>query len=203
MTAPTSETSTPTFARQDTVRDTAGRLWVGRVLHHNTRDDTYVVIGLPFEGATSAQAIIVAAAELVAETTRSYSPTVEHYGLVLANYMRNARQWQDMYNSHATELERFRTQVRELALRVKADESWCDAGFNQAMDELGLDRLESEYRVYVDVTATQTVEIVVTASSEDDASDIVGNYDTTDIADQTDRYSWDVTDWDVDRVNEE
>ena len=55
--------------------------------------------------------------------------------------------------AHA-ELERFKVLVRDRALRCKQDESWCDAGFNTAMRELGLPELVRRYRVRVVVEMT-------------------------------------------------
>ena len=52
------------------------------------------------------------------------------------------------------ELERFKVAVRDRALRCKDDESWCDAGFNAAMRELGLPELIRRYRVRVTVEMT-------------------------------------------------
>jgi hypothetical protein len=52
------------------------------------------------------------------------------------------------------ELELFKVAVRERALRCKDDESWCDAGFNAAMRDLGLPELIRRYRVRVTVEMT-------------------------------------------------
>ena len=55
--------------------------------------------------------------------------------------------------AHA-ELERFKVAVRDRALRCKEDESWCDAGFNAAMRELGLPELVRRFRVRAVVEMT-------------------------------------------------
>ena len=52
------------------------------------------------------------------------------------------------------ELERFKVAVRDRALRCKEDESWCDAGFNAAMRELGLPELVRRFRVRAVVEMT-------------------------------------------------
>lgn len=51
-------------------------------------------------------------------------------------------------------LEQFKVAVRERALRCKDEESWCDAGFNAAMRDLGLPELIRRYRVRVTVEMT-------------------------------------------------
>jgi hypothetical protein len=55
--------------------------------------------------------------------------------------------------AHA-QLEGFKVLVRERALRCKEDESWCDAGFNAAIRELGLAELVRRHRVRVVVEMT-------------------------------------------------
>ena len=55
--------------------------------------------------------------------------------------------------------EAFRTQVRDVAIRVAEEQGWCDDGLNDVLDELGLDPKEfPRQRITVKVTRTFTIE---------------------------------------------
>lgn len=104
---------------------------------------------------------------------------------------------------HNTDLtdqhERFKTQVRDLAIEKAVDENWCDDGLNNALRELGLTPKSVDYRVPVDVRATQTVYVTVSATSEDDAVAQVNNYSDSEILNQVSSYDWSIDDdWEVD-----
>jgi hypothetical protein len=62
------------------------------------------------------------------------------------------------------ELENFKAKVREVGLRAKEDNGWCDDGFNDVMRELGLPLLPHTFRVKLTLTATREVEVDVDAS---------------------------------------
>ena len=64
------------------------------------------------------------------------------------------------------ELEEFRTKVREVAIRVAEEMDWCNDGLNEVLEELGLPKLVTQWRVTVEV-------IVVDQSDEDEARDVV------------------------------
>ena len=86
-------------------------------------------------------------------------------------------------------LESFKVRVRERALECKADEGWCDEGFNAAMRDLGLPELSSTYLARVSVYVR-----VVNAESESVAREWIGQaLDSTD-SDVT------IRDWDVDEL---
>jgi len=100
-----------------------------------------------------------------------------------------------------SQYEQFKKDVREVALNAKQSENWCDQGFNAAMDELGLEKLPSEFEIDVEIKAVQTVTVTV------DADDLVSNdYERTEqgarqyVLDQqlavkrASLYDWDVKD---------
>lgn len=58
-------------------------------------------------------------------------------------------------------LEEFKVTVRARALQAKERERWCDAGFNAAMDDLGLPRLVRRW------VGTATVDVVVTGTDSE------------------------------------
>lgn len=96
-----------------------------------------------------------------------------------------------------TEFDTYKEKVREVALEFKAQENWCDEGFNEAMEALGLPRLVSRWRVPVEITATQTVYVTVEAEDEADAVNEAGNLDSDEFYDQADSYSWSCSDYDI------
>lgn len=83
-----------------------------------------------------------------------------------------AGQWQDRAINAEQAADRFRKQVREVAIRVAEEQNWCDQGLNEVLDELGLDRKEIEYNVTVNVTLHASVTIPITAPSVHDARDL-------------------------------
>lgn len=65
------------------------------------------------------------------------------------------------------ELAQFKDRVRTRALEAKANQNWCDAGFNEAMHDLGLPELVRSW------TGTATVHVRVTDTSSEDVADAV------------------------------
>jgi hypothetical protein len=92
-------------------------------------------------------------------------------------------------------LERFRTEVRDTAIRVAGENSWCDQGLNEVLSELGLDPKTTEWTVEVAVVAMQTVSVTITAGSESEAEERVIEDFANDIEQAVDRYGWEI-DWD-------
>jgi hypothetical protein len=59
------------------------------------------------------------------------------------------------------EFDAFRKKVREVALKVQGDQGWCDDGFNEAMQELGLPEKKT-FRIPVRIhTVAKPVERVI------------------------------------------
>jgi hypothetical protein len=56
-----------------------------------------------------------------------------------------------------TELDRFKQQVRRLAIQVHHDEGWCIDGLNDGLDELGLARYAGKPRLIGTARLTATV----------------------------------------------
>lgn len=75
------------------------------------------------------------------------------------------------------EFDLFKEQVRDVAIRVQGEQSWCLEGLNRVLEELGLPghMLEREFEVTVTVRATQQATVTVTAISEDHARELVDN----------------------------
>lgn len=94
--------------------------------------------------------------------------------------------------------EAFREQVREVAIRVAGEQEWCDPGLNGVLRELGLPEKVVAFKVAIQVTAKQTVWVVVDATSEDEAYDAARELDTYSVEQEVDRSSWEVDEWDVD-----
>ena len=77
----------------------------------------------------------------------------------------------DTYNSLASKystldqnFENYKTAVFDRAVQCKKEERWCTAGFNAAMDDLGLPH-------YVDRFAARlTVRVIVTGTSDEDVA---------------------------------
>lgn len=85
----------------------------------------------------------------------------------------------------------FREQVRDVAIRVASEESWCDTGLNAVLKELDLPRKSRPFEVQVRLT--QVVTVTVDAEDEDDAREKAENEnDTADLLDLASRYDWEV-----------
>ena len=74
-----------------------------------------------------------------------------------------------MTRTARVDLERFKDQVRDKAIEVAEEQSWCDEGLNSVLSELGLEPKSQEYEVRIGLTACHTV----TAGSDEDAADMV------------------------------
>ena len=62
----------------------------------------------------------------------------------------------------ATELERYKEKVRSVLIREVEDRGLCNEGLNEVLDELDLERVDTDWTV--------TVLISVKANSEDNAT---------------------------------
>lgn len=91
-----------------------------------------------------------------------------------------------------SELDAFKAQVREVAIRVADEQDWCNPGLNAVLDELGLPKKVTRFKVPVTVTASQQVWVEVDADDEDDALDQV---ERSDVRDAIDRNDWEINDW--------
>lgn len=97
-----------------------------------------------------------------------------------------------------TEFDAYKEKVREVALRKKADENWCDSGFNEAMRELDLPGVNLRWRVPVVVTATQTVYLTVEAADEDDAvAEAENEADSDSVWNLIQSYEWEYDTYEV------
>lgn len=67
------------------------------------------------------------------------------------------------------ELDRFKRQVRAVAVRIRRDENWCLPGFNGVMDELGLPGLPTAIDVDVELVVTRRVKLRI----DDDVDDLL------------------------------
>lgn len=89
----------------------------------------------------------------------------------------------------------FRVLVRDTAIRVAEEQSWCRPGLNEVLDELGLEQHVTRFRVPIIVEAKQTVWVEVEADSEDAACDQITDEDV-DLAVEKD--DWEIEDWNKD-----
>lgn len=64
---------------------------------------------------------------------------------------------------------RYQGQVRDKAIEVANEQGWCDAGLNEVLDDLGLQRKEPK-KFRFEVTATFEVEATVEAGNESEVS---------------------------------
>lgn len=92
------------------------------------------------------------------------------------------------------------TRVRDEIISHGDDHDWDNDDVNSLLDSLGLDGVEREWSINVDVTATQSVYVTVSAASLDDAIDMVEN-DRDLVAGVTSSYDWEMGDYEVDRYN--
>lgn len=82
------------------------------------------------------------------------------------------RQTTDIRIAH----QRFRTQVRDVAIEVADEQGWCDDGLNERLEQLGLDPRERPYTVGVTVTLSLEIEEAVNQdSAEDQAKDLLSD----------------------------
>lgn len=64
----------------------------------------------------------------------------------------------DERNAVQRELDRFREQVRDVAISVKKEMGWCLPGLNERLNELGLEPYAERWQVPVEVTYYVTVD---------------------------------------------
>lgn len=69
-----------------------------------------------------------------------------------------------------SQLEAYKAKVRALAIRVAAEQGWCDSGLNSALEELGLPP-KREFMVPVEFTLTRvrSTHVLVDAQTEAEA----------------------------------
>lgn len=93
--------------------------------------------------------------------------------------------WQE-----ARRLETFKSTVRDKAIEVAEEHGWCKEGLNEVLEELGLDRVPTKFKVLVQVVITHWEE--VEADNEDDAQDeAVEQFDVTDYSSYDGSWSMD------------
>lgn len=92
------------------------------------------------------------------------------------------------------------TRVRDEIISAGDEHDWDNDDVNSLLDSLGLEGIQREWSVNVDVTATQSVYVTVTADSLDDAIDMVEN-DRDLVAGAIASYDWEMGDYEVDRYN--
>jgi hypothetical protein len=73
---------------------------------------------------------------------------------------------EEKYEALVREHEAFKIKVRDMAIQTAAEQSWCDDGLEEALDELGLERPD------VRVSATVTVTFGVTGTTKTLTSDM-------------------------------
>lgn len=78
---------------------------------------------------------------------------------------RLARELERAHSAH----QAFKEKVRETAIRVAEEQSWCRPGLNAELRGLGLEPLRHRYVVHVELNAVQHVDVTVEATDEDDA----------------------------------
>ena len=96
-----------------------------------------------------------------------------------------------------------------IALRDEAlERDWCDM-YNEFVDNVNSGlvhmklltlRTNYEVKVKIEQTREQYVYVTVEATSEDDAVEMVDEWDYSDLLDNADDYDWDVTDYDTDTI---
>jgi S-adenosylmethionine synthetase len=94
--------------------------------------------------------------------------------------------------------------IRNALLQEAIDREWCDLynefveKINSETKDLKLHHAKKNYEVKVKVEETreQYVYITVEATSEEEAEEIVSNYDYSDVKEDTNEWEWDITDSD-------
>jgi hypothetical protein len=175
---------------------------IGTLLGYDDNGLPYVVVRRP--GATDWRLVRLAAhAEMTLDLDPAEpGPTLNEIGRLYIAKQQAIEEAQARRLTEAdalrTEFEAFKEKVRTVALRKKADENWCDSGFNEAMRELGLPGVTLRWRVPVQVTAVQTVYMVVEADDEADAvRQAADEADSDDLWSQAGAYDWEYSDYDI------
>lgn len=102
------------------------------------------------------------------------------------------------------ELDTYKELVREVALAAKQSEGWCDAGFNDAMEKLGIPGIVKDWRVPIEVTGTSTVYVTISATSDDEAADKARELGSSEVEDHVSSlggHEWSLSEWEVDSYN--
>ena len=94
--------------------------------------------------------------------------------------------------------------IRNALLKEAIDREWCDLynefveKINSETKDLKLHHAKKDYEVKVKVEETreQYVYITVEATSEEEAEEIVSNYDYSDVKEDASEWEWDITDSD-------
>jgi len=94
--------------------------------------------------------------------------------------------------------------IRNALLQEAIDREWCDLynefveKINSETKDLKLHHAKKDYEVKVKVEETreQYVYITVEATSEEEAEEIVSNYDYSDVKEDASEWEWDITDSD-------
>jgi hypothetical protein len=130
----------------------------------------------------------------------------EEGDLALALAKAEASRWHTAFDAATAETanvrreyDRFREQVRDVAIRVAEDEGWCDSGLNEVLRELGLPPKTTTWRVPVVARAEQVVYVEVEAADEDEAVQLAEDLSTSEYDDEIDAYGWSVDEFEVDK----
>jgi hypothetical protein len=99
------------------------------------------------------------------------------------------------HESMARQHGEFRVLVRDTAIRVADEQSWCRPGLNEVLEELGLERHVTRFRVPITVQAKQTVWVEVEAESEDAAESAVTDEAVDEAVDEDE---WETGEWEKD-----
>lgn len=119
-------------------------------------------------------------------------------GHALDESQREASSLRDRLNEAREQHEAFRTQVRDVAIRVADEQDWCVNGLNEVLDELDLPKRTREYEVQVEVK--QTITVTVEAVDEEEAQEKVEEMDADDLVrEHADNWDWEK---DVESVSE-
>lgn len=107
------------------------------------------------------------------------------------------------WRADTEDLDTYRELVREVAIELGRQQSWCDDGVNGVLDELGLDHIirERDYTVRVDLIARQTVYLNYSARDADAAGDMVDRYAVRE-AISSSEWEWD-GEWEIESINED
>ena len=94
--------------------------------------------------------------------------------------------------------------VRNALLQEAIDREWCDL-YNEFVEKINSDtkdlklhyaKKDYEVKVKVEETREQIIYVTVEATSEEEAEEIVGDYDYSDLAERGEDWNWDQTDSD-------
>jgi hypothetical protein len=95
------------------------------------------------------------------------------------------------YNALTTRHEAFREQVRDLAVEKAKELNWCDPGLNAALEQLGLERKESDWYVNATIRVERSVRLRVTAVSGEAAWQSVDGFSESEVREALEAYQGD------------